>query len=64
MLCITMEVELRIAEQYKCCYCCICKNYRGKVMLDGEGKKMSFHLFFANQKITTSWKKCGGFHIL
>ena len=25
---------LIIAEQYKCHICCICKNYRGKVMED------------------------------
>ena len=29
-LCITMEVEPRIANQYKCHNCCNCKNYRGK----------------------------------
>ena len=45
-LCITMEAERRIAKQYKCRYCCICKNYRGKVMKDG--KKASI----------TAWKKC------
>ena len=27
-LCITMEVEPRIAKQYKCHYCCVCKNYK------------------------------------
>ena len=35
-LCITVEVEPRIVKQYKCQYCCICKNYRGKVMEDGK----------------------------
>ena len=29
---ITMEVEPRIAKQYKCHQCCSCKNYRGKVV--------------------------------
>ena len=43
-LCITVEVEPRIAKQYKCQYCCSCKNYRGKGM---EGaKKVSLHRFF------------------
>ena len=27
---ITMEVEFRIAKQYKCHHCCSCKNYQGK----------------------------------
>ena len=47
MLCITMEVELRIAKQYKCQHCGSCKNYWGKGM-EG-GKKVSlrrFVLFF------------------
>ena len=30
MLCITMEVEPRIAKQNKCHHCCSCKNYQGK----------------------------------
>ena len=56
MLCITMEVEPRIAKQYKCHHCCSCKNYRGEGM---EGrKKVSLHRFFADQKIVISWKKC------
>ena len=37
-LCITMEVETRIAKQYKCHYCCSCKNYRVKVMKGGVKK--------------------------
>ena len=36
-LCITVEVEPRIVKQYKCQYCCSCKNYRGKGM-EGGGK--------------------------
>ena len=36
-LCIIVEVETRIAKQYKCQYCCSCKNYRGKGM-EGENK--------------------------
>ena len=43
-LCITMEVEPRIAKQYKCHHCCSCKIYRGKGMEGGE-KKVSLHRF-------------------
>ena len=43
-LCITMEVEPRIAKQYKCHHCCSCKNYRGKGMESG-GKNV-FASFF------------------
>ena len=42
-LCVTMEVEPRIAKQYKCQHCCSCKNYCGKGM-DG-GKKSVFVSF-------------------
>ena len=55
-LCITTEVEPRIAKQYKCHHCCSCKNYRGKGM-DG-GKKAPLHCFLADQKIMILWKKC------
>ena len=55
-LCTTMEVEPRIARQYKCHHCCSCKNYRGKGM-EG-GKKVSLCQFLADQKIVNSWKKC------
>ena len=37
-LCITMEVEPRIAKQYKCHHCCCCKHYRGKGMEGGKQK--------------------------
>ena len=36
-----MEVEPRIAKQYKCHHCCSCKNYLGKGMEGGE--KVSLH---------------------
>ena len=36
MLCIKIEVEPRIAKQYKCQYCCSCKNYRGKRVEGGK----------------------------
>jgi len=35
-LCITMEVEPRIAKQYKCHHCCSCKKYQGKGMEGGK----------------------------
>ena len=50
-LCITMEVEPRIAKQYKCQHCCSCKNYRGKGM-EG-GRKVSLHRFLADQNIAS-----------
>ena len=43
-LCVTVEVEPRIAKQYKYQYCCNCKHYCGKGM-EG-GKKSVFALFF------------------
>ena len=43
-LCITVEVEPRVAKQYKFQYCCGSKNYRGKGM--ECGKKVSFRRFF------------------
>ena len=51
-LCITVEIEPRIAKQYKCQYCCSRKNYRGKGM-EG-GKKVSLRRFLADQKIASS----------
>ena len=51
-LCITVEVEPRIAKLYKCKYCCSCKNYCGKGM-EG-GKKVSLRRFLADQKIASS----------
>ena len=53
---IRVEVEPRIAKQYKRQYCCSCKNYREKGT-EG-GKKVSLHSFLADQKIVSSWKKC------
>ena len=51
MLCITVEVKIRIAKQYNCQYHCSCKNYRGKGM---EGKqKLSLRRFGADQKIAS-----------
>ena len=49
---ITVEVEIRIVKQYKCQYCCSCKNYRGKGM-EGE-QKVSLRHFWADQKIASS----------
>ena len=54
-LCITMELEPRIAKQCKCHHCCGCKNYQGKEM-EG-GKKVSLDHFLADHNIAISWKK-------
>ena len=62
-LCITVEVEPRIAKQYKCHHCCSCKNYWGKGM-EGGGKKVSLHCFLVDQKIACSWKKCVLGHLI
>ena len=43
-LCVTMEVEPRIAKQYKCQHCCSCKNYGEREWR--VGKKSVFVLFF------------------
>ena len=43
-LCITTEIEPRIAKQYNCQHCCSCKTYRGKGV-EG-GKKMSLRRVF------------------
>ena len=57
-----MEVEPRIAKQYKCQYCCSCKNYRGKGM-EGGKKKVSLRRFLADHKIASSFgKKCVSGH--
>ena len=55
-LCVTMQVELRIAKQYKCHHCCSCTKLLGKV--DGGWEKMSLRRFLADQKIASSGKKC------
>jgi len=57
-LCITMEVEPRIANQYKCHHCCGYKNYRGKGMEGGKKVSFSSFSFFNYQKIAISWRKC------
>ena len=56
-LCITMEVESRIAKQYKCNHCCSCKNYQGKGMVGGNFFCLSV-LFLDDQKIMSLWEKC------
>ena len=55
-LCITMEAEPGTAKQGKGHHCCICNNYRGKVM--ENGKKVSFHHFSSDQKFVSAWTKC------
>ena len=57
MLCITMEVEPRIAKQYKCHRCYSCKNYHGERGWKVE-KKCLCIVFLADQNIAISWKKC------
>ena len=56
-LVITIEVEPRIAKQYKCHRCYSCKNYHGERGWKVE-KKCLCIVFLADQKITGSWKKC------
>jgi len=51
-----MEVET--AKQYKQHYCCICKNYRGKV------EKQSLQQFLADQKTVSVRGKNAFFGIL
>ena len=52
-----MEVEPRIAKQYKFQYCCcVCKHCKGKVMEDWV--KVPLYRFSANQKIAKAWGKC------
>ena len=43
-----MEDEPRIARQFKYHYCCVCKNFRGKVVEDG--RKVSLHRFPADRE--------------
>ena len=52
-LCITMEVEPRIAKLYKWHNSCFCNNYIGKV--DGGWKKKCLHRFSHDQKIANVW---------
>ena len=53
---ITVEVEPRIAKQYKCQYCCSCKNYCGKGM-EG-GKKCLCVVFLLPRRSRVRRKKC------
>ena len=54
MLCITVEVEPRIAKQYKCQYCCSCKKLPWKGGGGWGGEKVSSHRFLADQEIVSS----------
>ena len=49
MLCITVEVEPRIAKLYKCQYCCSCKNYCRKG-IEG-GKKCLCVIFWLTRRL-------------
>ena len=50
-----MEVEPRIAKQYKCQHCCSCEKYLRKGM-EGGKKRVSLRRFLADQKIASLWK--------
>ena len=55
-----MESEPRTAKHYNCHYCCICMNYRGKVMEDRDGKKEKCLCIVSRlscQKIARVWKE-------
>ena len=54
-LCVTMEVEPRIAKRYKCHHCCSCKNYRRKVM---EGKDCLCVVFWLTRRSRVCGNKC------
>ena len=54
-LCIILEVEPRIAKQYKCHHCCSCKNYRVKGM-EG-GKKCLCVVFWLTRRSRVRGKK-------
>ena len=56
-LCITAEAEPRIAKQYKCQYCCSCKNYCGKWM-EGGKKGVSASYFCWPEDREFVEKKC------
>ena len=53
-LCLTMEVEPRIAKQYKCHHYCSAKITGERGMAGGGGKKCLCAVFFADQKIASS----------
>ena len=57
-LCITMKVEPRIAQQYKCHHCCSCKNYRGKGM--ESGKKCICTVFWLTRRSRVREKNAFG----
>ena len=56
-LCITMEVEPRVAKQDKCHHCCSCKNVWGKGM-KGGGKKCLCIDFWLTRRL----QFCGKMH--
>ena len=57
-LCITMEVEPRIAKLYKCHHCCSCKNYRGKGMEGGQKVSLRRFLGWPEDSREFVEKKC------
>ena len=56
MLCITVEVEPRIVQQYKWHHCCSCKKYWGNETEDGE--KRIFAPFFGWPEDHDFMEKC------
>ena len=57
-LCITMEVEPRIVNQYKSHRCCSCRNYRGKGMEGGKKERNVFVSFFGWPEDCEFVEKC------
>ena len=55
-LCITMEVQPRIAKQHKCHHCCSCKNYQRKGIKGG--KKCFCIIFWLTRRSWVCGKKC------
>ena len=54
-LCITMEVEPRIAKQYKCHHCCSCKNNRGKGIEGGKNVSLHHFLLTRRSRVPVAW---------
>ena len=53
---ITVEVEPRIAKQYKCHHCCSCRNYHGKRM-EGVEKRCFCVVFWLTRRSGVRRKK-------
>ena len=62
-LCITVEVEPRIAKQHKCQYYCSCKNYCGKGM-EGGKKCLCVVFWLTRRSRVRREKKCVLGHLI